>query len=145
MRKSFSKRIKLRGDRNNQQYFSFLDSRYYPGPWIWPNFCTAPPGPPGALPRPATGGGATHQGQAPALPLGLGQGTLTHRSLQPESGDSPGPGQPRSPGQLATAAADGGSKTKGGRTLFALKSAADSGGSSPASTENPEDGPISRA
>ena len=99
-------------------------------------------GRPGALPRPVTGQGATHQDQAPALPLGLGQGTSTLRSLQPESRDSTS--QLGGPWPLAAAAADGGSKTRGGRTLLASRSAAKSGSSSPAATENPEDDPTAR-
>ena len=80
-------------------------SRATQGLGFGPNSARAPPGPPAALPRPATGGEATHQDQAPPLTLGLGQGTSTLRSLQPESRDSPGPGQPRSLGPLALAAA----------------------------------------
>ena len=64
--------------------------------------------PTGALPILVTGGVATHQNQASVLPLGLGQGTLTHRSLQPGSRDSPG--QLLSPGLLTAAAAEGGAR-----------------------------------
>ena len=99
-------------------------------------------GRPGALPRPETGGGATHQDQAPALPLGLGQGTSTHRSLQPESRDSPR--RPIGWGPLAVVADNGGSETRGGCRPLASRSAAKSGSSSPAATENPEDDPTAR-
>ena len=109
-----------------------------------PNPARVVPSLPGALPTPATGGRTTHQDQDPALPPRLGQGTSTNRFLQPESRDSPDPRQPHSPGPLAAAAADGESETSGGSTMVASEPAADSGRSSPASAESPEDGPITR-
>ena len=104
-------------------------------------FTRAPPGPPGTPHRPVTDGGATHQVQAPALPPGPGQGASTLQSELPESRDDPG--QPHSPGPLA--AADGGSETRGGRTVFASELAADLGSSFPAPTKTTGHGPISWA